>query len=261
LLGKYYKIEIELFIIVYSTIPKMSNYANAAKRGSEILPCDLQPGKVVSVDKEEFYDDDEYEQEVEYEPEDDYKNDPDYVPESEDDTEDEDEEKEDNNEEDGEDEEDDYNEEDDKKKDPDYVPDYEDDSEEDDNEEEEDNEVESEEEDNEVESEDDYINDPDYVPEYISPQYEVEKIFGCDGCNYEWKDGWKQGWKAAMKFVVQQANLSTEAPAPPTCDNCGIACKPKMCSGTCKGAVKYCSKKCQAINWKDSHKFICSKNE
>ena len=214
MLGKYYKIEIEFFIIVYSTIPKMSNYANAAKRGSESSPCDLQPGKVVSVDKEEFYDD-EYESEFECEPEDDYKNDPDYVPESEDDSEDEEEE----------------------------VEDEEECGEEDE------------------ESEDDYINDPDYVPEYISPQYEVEKIFGCDGCNYEWKDGWKQGWKAAMKFVVQQANLSTEAPAPPTCDNCGIAGKAKRCGGTCKGAVKFCSKKCQAINWKDSHKFICSKNE
>ena len=186
----------------------MSNYANVAKRGSESSPCDLQPGKVVSADKEEFYED-EYEQEVECEQEDDYKNDPDYVPESEDDSEDDNDESEDN----------------------------------------------------EVESEDDYINDPDYVPEYISPQYEVEKIFGCDGCNYEWKDGWKQGWKAAMKFVVQQANLSKEAPEPPTCDNCGIACKAKRCSGTCKGIVKFCSKKCQAINWKDSHKFICSKNE
>jgi hypothetical protein len=236
LLGKYYKIEIEFFIIVYSTIPKMSNYANAAKRGSESSPCDLQPGKVVSVDKEEFYDD-------EYESEDDYKNDPDYVPESEDDSEDEDEEYKD--EEVKEEDEEDNDEEDDKKKDPDYVPESEDDSEDEEDE----------------EDEDDYINDPDYVPEYISPQYEVEKIFGCDGCNYEWKDGWKQGWKAAMKFVVQQANLSTEAPAPPTCDNCGIACKAKRCGGTCKGAVKFCSKKCQAINWKDSHKFICSKNE
>ena len=246
----------------------MSNYANAAKRGSESSPCYLQPGKVVSVDKEEFYED-EYESEFECEPEDDYKNDPDYVPDSEDDSEDENEEykdKECENEE----EEEECNEEDDKKKDPDYIPESEDDSEDNDEEEEvesedndEEEEVESEdndEEDND-ESEDDYINDPDYVPEYISPQYEVEKIFGCDGCNYEWKDGWKQGWKAAMKFVVQQANLSKEAPEPPTCDNCGIACKAKRCSGTCKGAVKFCSKKCQAINWKDSHKFICSKNE
>uniref|UniRef100_A0A6C0II53 MYND-type domain-containing protein n=1 Tax=viral metagenome TaxID=1070528 RepID=A0A6C0II53_9ZZZZ len=209
---------------------------------------------------------------------DDYKNDPDYVPEeytSEDGSETEQEEDEvaretveDNNtpnfvEE----------EEDDKLKDPDYVPEEytsEDGSET----EQEEYEVAREPvEDNNnpnfvEEEEDDYKNDPDYVPEsetsedgseYDENEVEQEQPqqhFGCDGCDYEWKDGWKHGWKAAIKYVRKQMNI--EVPLPPTCNYCGMSSKTLKCGGACGGAVRYCSVKCQTIDWKSNHKYECS---
>jgi len=230
-------------------------YVNAAKRGNQSSPSSLQPGKVISADKANEIDaneidanevQDAFDVEDEYEVEEDYKNDPDYTPESEDDESESDEDEAEENEDEAE---EDY------KNDPDYVPDEED--------------LESGEEHESDEEEDDYINDPAYLPGYMAPveyyapphepEYGIEKVFGCDGCDYEWRDGWKEGWKAAMKFIEEQVNQNRKAPEAPTCDNCGIACKPKKCGGSCNGSVMYCNEKCQFIHWKKTHKFACIK--
>ena len=242
------------------------SYVNAAKRGNQSSPSTLQPGKVVSADKDEFKvkkyeikeDDEEPDNEVDVP--DNYKKDPDYLPESEEDDSEEgseeEEEAEEGSDEEGSDEEEEGSEEEeveeedkaeeDYKNDPDYVPDEE-----------------------ESESGDEEEDDYNYVPGYMAPveyyvpphepEYGIEKVFGCDGCDYEWKDGWKEGWKAAMKFIEEQANQNRKAPEAPTCDNCGIACKTKKCGGSCNGSVMYCNEKCQFIHWKKTHKFACIK--
>jgi hypothetical protein len=232
------------------------SYVKSVTRGNQILSGNIQPGQVVSADKKEFYSDD-----IEYDEVDDYKNDPDYVPETEDsETEEEDSEVEgsdvevegsdvEGSEVEGSDvevegsdvevegsdvevegSEVEMEEEDNYKKDPDYVP--------------------------ESESDSDETSDTDYDYDY---DYENEKVFGCDGCDYEWKDGWKQGWKSAMKCIEEQTKLNRTAPEAPTCDNCGIACKLKKCGGTCNGLVKYCNEQCQLIHWRKTHKFACLK--
>jgi hypothetical protein len=75
----------------------------------------------------------------------------------------------------------------------------------------------------------------------------------------DYKSGWNSGWKAAMKYVNEQVKNSETAPEPLTCDNCGLVCKLKKCTGTCNGCVKYCSRECQSIHWKLSHQYACLK--
>lgn len=88
-----------------------------------------------------------------------------------------------------------------------------------------------------------------------------EKFFGCEGCQYEWRDGWKKGWKAAMKqinkFTKQQKR--PENIHIPECAYCGASHNLKKCAGTCEGAVRYCSLVCQKKDWKEGHKQECSK--
>ena len=95
------------------------------------------------------------------------------------------------------------------------------------------------------------VTEPDEV------ELDLEKVFACPGCDYEWRDGWRHGWKAAMKRVKQ---LTQSRPNPPGCDNCGVMCKLKKCSGKCGGAVNYCSTTCQAMHWQEEHKNTCRKN-
>jgi hypothetical protein len=95
------------------------------------------------------------------------------------------------------------------------------------------------------------VAEPDEV------ELDLEKVFACPGCDYEWRDGWRHGWKAAMKRVKQ---LTQSRPNPPGCDNCGVMCKLKKCSGKCGGAVNYCSTTCQAMHWQEEHKNTCRKN-
>ena len=86
-----------------------------------------------------------------------------------------------------------------------------------------------------------------------------EKFFGCEGCQYEWRDGWQKGWKAAMKqikkFTKQQKRH--ENIHIPECAYCGNSHNLKKCAGTCEGAVRYCSLVCQKKDWKEGHKQEC----
>jgi hypothetical protein len=88
---------------------------------------------------------------------------------------------------------------------------------------------------------------------------EKEKFFGCEGCQYEWRDGWQKGWKAAMKqlkkFAKQQKRH--ENIHIPECAYCGNSHNLKKCAGTCEGAVRYCSLVCQKYDWKEGHKQEC----
>jgi hypothetical protein len=197
-------------------------YLNAAKRGSKKLPSNIQPGKVISVDKMEYYND-----EIEFDEIDDYKNDPDYVPESEDtDTESEGSEVEGSEVEGSEVEESEV----------------------------EGSEVEgSEGEGSEVEeSKVEGSEGEEFEVESEGSEVEDDK----NDTDCEWKQGWKQGWKAAIKFMKEQAKLKIKVLK---CDNCGTACNLKKCGGTCNGCVKYCNEECQLIHWKKTHKFACSK--
>jgi hypothetical protein len=195
-------------------------YLNAAKRGSKKLPSNIQSGKVISVDKMEYYND-----EIEFDEIDDYKNDPDYVPESEDtDTESE-----------GSDVEGEGSDVECER-----------------------SEVESEGsevEGSEVEGSEVEVEGSEVEGEGSEVEgSEVEDDKNDTDC--EWKQGWKQGWKAAIKFMKEQAKLKIKVLK---CDNCGTACNLKKCGGTCNGCVKYCNEECQLIHWKKTHKFACSK--
>jgi len=85
-----------------------------------------------------------------------------------------------------------------------------------------------------------------------------EKTFGCDGCNYEWRDGWRLGWKAAMKHIRNYANeKKSNQPDAPRCATCDVSHGDlKKCSGHCGGSVRYCSEKCQREDWSE-HKRVC----
>ena len=86
-----------------------------------------------------------------------------------------------------------------------------------------------------------------------------EKFFGCEGCQYEWRDGWKKGWKAAMKQIKKFAKKQNrpENIQIPECAYCGASHNLKRCAGTCEGAVRYCSKACQKTDWKEGHNQEC----
>jgi len=228
-----------------------ASHALATHLGNLNVPDTIQPGLVQDIDKRDF--------ENQVEDIDDYNSDPDYVPDvaelgSDTDAEDSNADEDSNAGEDSNADEDDY------KNDPDYVPDVAElgsdtDSDSTDSDGTEDDSTEDE----EAYESQAYASQVYVSQTYASQVQEPPKIFGCHGCNYEFKDGWKQGWKAAMKFVEAQVRLSTHAPEPPACDNCGIACKSKCCGGTCGGKVRYCSKKCQSIHWSATHKYACMK--
>ena len=86
-----------------------------------------------------------------------------------------------------------------------------------------------------------------------------EKFFGCEGCQYEWRDGWQKGWKAAMKQIKKFAKQQKrpENMRIPECAYCGASHNLRKCAGTCEGAVRYCSLVCQKKDWKEGHKHEC----
>ena len=86
------------------------------------------------------------------------------------------------------------------------------------------------------------------------------KVYGCDGCDFEWRDGWKHGWRAAMKEIARDAaDQRRHPPPPPECEWCGRLYGLRKCGGDCNGEVSYCSSECQAKDWRNSHKSECSK--
>jgi len=126
--------------------------------------------------------------------------------------------------------------------------------------------------DEEASGDSDSDSDPDYVPsedeetdeddEHEDDEQEfidAEKFFGCEGCQYEWRDGWQMGWKAAMKQIkkfAKQQNRSENIHIP-ECAYCGASHNLKKCGGICEGAVRYCSTLCQKKDWKEGHKQEC----
>jgi hypothetical protein len=92
---------------------------------------------------------------------------------------------------------------------------------------------------------------------------EPEKFFGCEGCQYEWRDGWQKGWKSAMKQIKKFAKQQKrpENIRIPECDYCGASHNLKKCSGTCEGVVRYCSIACQKKDWLQGHKQECCANQ
>ena len=119
-------------------------------------------------------------------------------------------------------------------------------------------------------------NDGEYVPtdeeefcddpqcqENDEDEDDPEKFFGCEGCQYEWRDGWKKGWKAAMKQIKKFAKQENrpENIHIPECAYCGASHNLKKCAGTCEGAVRYCSLVCQKKDWKEGHNQECCAKE
>ena len=122
------------------------------------------------------------------------------------------------------------------------------------------NEEEEEEDDDDDDEEDDDLCDDPYCQENDDVD-DPEKFFGCEGCQYEWRDGYKKGWKTAMKQIKKFANQQKrpENIHIPECAYCGASHNLKKCAGTCEGAVRYCSKTCQKKDWKEGHRIECSK--
>ena len=83
----------------------------------------------------------------------------------------------------------------------------------------------------------------------------AEKEFGCDGCEYEWKDGWRKGWKAAMKHISKYSFRNRRS-SPPSCETCGNYQHLRRCGGC--NAVKYCSTECQKEHWRFEHRNQCA---
>jgi len=107
----------------------------------------------------------------------------------------------------------------------------------------------------EDEDEEDFCDDPHCQENDDEP----EKFFGCEGCQYEWRDGWQKGWKAAMKQIKKFAKKQKrpENIQIPECAYCGASHNLKKCAGTCEGAVRYCSNACQKTDWNEGHKKEC----
>jgi len=114
------------------------------------------------------------------------------------------------------------------------------------------------EDDDEDDSDEDFCDDP-HCQENHDDDDEQEKFFGCEGCQYEWRDGWQKGWKAAMKQIKKFAKQQKrpENIHIPECAYCGASHNLKKCAGTCEGAVRYCSLVCQKKDWKEGHKQEC----
>lgn len=114
----------------------------------------------------------------------------------------------------------------------------------------------------EDDSDEDFCDDP-HCQENHDDDDEQEKFFGCEGCQYEWRDGWQKGWKAAMKQIKKFAKQENrpENIHIPECAYCGASHNLKKCAGTCEGAVRYCSLVCQKKDWKEGHKQECGVKE
>jgi len=112
----------------------------------------------------------------------------------------------------------------------------------------------------EEDNEEDFSDDPDCQEnDEDNNDNDPEKFFGCEGCQYEWRDGWQKGWKAAMKQIKKFAKQQKrpENIQIPECAYCGASHNLKKCAGTCEGAVRYCSLVCQKKDWKEGHKQEC----
>ncbi len=121
----------------------------------------------------------------------------------------------------------------------------------------EDDEEESESEDDEEESE---SEDEDEDEESASEDEddEDEKVFGCVGCNYEWRDGWIHGYKAALKKMNKTIRgIKKDIPNAPRCANCDDSHADLKRCGGCND-VQYCSVDCQSHDWKRKHKNECA---
>ena len=119
------------------------------------------------------------------------------------------------------------------------------------------------EEDDEDEDEDDEeaIDDEEEDDDDDEEEEEEEtgNIFGCVGCNYEWRDGWKHGYKAALKKMRKTSHaLKKDMPEAPRCANCDDSHGKLQKCGRCE-SVRYCSLECQKADWKRSHKHVCTK--
>jgi hypothetical protein len=90
---------------------------------------------------------------------------------------------------------------------------------------------------------------------------ESEKmVFGCDGCNYEWRAGFKHGYKTAMKKVRNYADYHKHTkPDVPNCETCGMSYENLKKCGRCY-SVRYCSDECQRDDW-PLHKRVCRREE
>ena len=91
----------------------------------------------------------------------------------------------------------------------------------------------------------------------VDADEEEGNVFGCAGCNYEWRDGYKNGWRDAMKYIA--GRTYKEVPDTPACSYCDIVCKTRKCGGKCGGTVRYCSVDCQKKDWSFGHKNECGK--
>jgi hypothetical protein len=87
-----------------------------------------------------------------------------------------------------------------------------------------------------------------------------EKVFGCDGCPYEFRMGWKTGYKAAMKKIRNYAaDHKRYTPVAPRCATCDDSHECLKKCGRCR-LVQYCSEECQADDW-PAHKRVCRREE
>jgi len=85
---------------------------------------------------------------------------------------------------------------------------------------------------------------------------EDERIFGCAGCPYEFKQGWKTGYKAAMKELRNYADdQKHNVPNAPQCEVCEDSHENLKKCGRCN-VVRYCSAECQSEDWAE-HKQVC----
>ena len=116
-------------------------------------------------------------------------------------------------------------------------------------------ESEADEEPSEADGEDANEDDEEASEAEDEEEAEAEKEFGCDGCEYEWRDGWRKGWKAAMKHISKYAHKSRYA-TPPMCENCGFQHDLRKCGGC--NTVRYCSTECQKEHWRSDHKYDCA---
>ena len=137
-----------------------------------------------------------------------------------------------------------------------------------------------EDENNDTEEDEDALKAPDFkAEEYVEEDVEEaeyveavenleededddkEVIFECNDCEDKWCDGWKKGWKAAMKQIKKFVTIEmrSENIHIPKCASCKGLHNLKKCSGSCEGAVSYCSDVCQRKDWDAIHKQKCLK--
>ena len=105
------------------------------------------------------------------------------------------------------------------------------------------------------------VNTDSNFEEVVDDIKAEETIFECNECDDKWRDGWEKGWKAAMKQIKKFVTLEmrSENIYIPKCASCEGLHNLKKCSGSCRGAVSYCSIVCQKKDWNAIHKQECSK--